>query len=636
MRHLFVYLIILFISQNIVSQNHYPVDSIEESLFENANAIVRNYNADFTIIDRGNASLRVYLAITILNKAGEEQGVLSEFYHKFKIINNVRGWIYDKSGYLLRELKRSDIQDVSPISDFILYEDNRLKYCKPVADFYPYTVVYEYDVQYKGLFYYPTWQAVPDFNVSAEKATFTISSPSDLDYKHKQQNIPDDPVIENTRKETIYSWNIKNVQALPEEPLSYDFSELVPSIYLAPAEFEIMGYAGYMKTWSDFGAWVSQLNQGKDELTNRNAIKKVNELKAEASDSVDLVRKIYEYMQSRTRYVNIKLGIGGYQPFEADLVHEVGYGDCKALSIYTKALLKEAGINSYYTLVKAGESKPDIMLDFPSPQFNHAFLCVPLQNDTVWLECTHQNIPFGYISDFTHNRHVLLITPDGGEIAKTPKYNVNSNVQVQVSNVVIDNNGSADLTVKSELTGLQYDLIREPVHQTPESQKKWIYDNLKIPSFEVTRFSFSETRGFIPSGELNLQIGIEGFASKSNKRIFIPVNPLNKLEYAPKEQERRRFDVVIHFPYTDYDTVTYQLPDENYTKEYCPDNQKIDNEFGFFEITFLCDEANGIIQFTRHLIINDGIFPAEKYNQLASFLSRVKDIDNSKMVFIRK
>ena len=262
MRHSFVFLIILFIFQNIVSQNHYPVDSIDDDLFINANAIVRDYNTDFTIVDHGNASLHVYMATTILNKAGEEQGVLSEFHHKFKKINNVRGWIYDKSGYLLRELKRSDIQDVSPISDFTLYEDNRLKYCKPVADFYPYTVVYEYDIQYKGLFYYPTWQAVPDFNVSVEKAAFTISSPTDLNFKYKQQRIPHKPVLKNNGKESIYLWNIQNIEALPEEPLSYDFSELVPAIYLAPAQFEIMGYAGNMKTWSDFGAWVSHSLDG--------------------------------------------------------------------------------------------------------------------------------------------------------------------------------------------------------------------------------------------------------------------------------------------------------------------------------------------------------------------------------------
>ena len=65
-------------------------------------------------------------------------------------------------------------------------------------------------------------------------------------------------------------------------------------------------------------------------------------------------------MQNNTRYISIQLGIGGWRPFEAAYVASKGYGDCKALSNYMYSLLKEAGILSYYTLVKAGAGEEDI------------------------------------------------------------------------------------------------------------------------------------------------------------------------------------------------------------------------------------------------------------------------------------
>ncbi|MDP4989490.1 MAG: DUF3857 domain-containing protein, partial [Polaribacter sp.] len=108
-------------------------------------------------------------------------------------------------------------------------------------------------------------------------------------------------------------------------------------------------------------------------------------------------------MQQKTRYISVQIGIGGWEPIAANLVDDVGYGDCKGLTNYTKALLDVADVTAYYTVVYA-DDRIDVDKDFSSLQGNHVILNIPNNGKDVWLECTSQTMPFGFLGDFTDDR----------------------------------------------------------------------------------------------------------------------------------------------------------------------------------------------------------------------------------------
>ena len=58
-------------------------------------------------------------------------------------------------------------------------------------------------------------------------------------------------------------------------------------------------------------------------------------------------------------YISIGLDEGGLVPLSAGKVHEVKYGDCKALSFYMKSLLDLFGIQANYVVVRAGKEMPE-------------------------------------------------------------------------------------------------------------------------------------------------------------------------------------------------------------------------------------------------------------------------------------
>ncbi len=159
--------------------------------------------------------------------------------------------------------------------------------------------------------------------------------------------------------------------------------------------FEFEGYAGSNADWVSLGNWIHQLQEGRLALPEE-AKADVKTIVDQYANPYEQAKAIYEYMQQRSRYVSIQLGIGGFQPFDAQTVHELGYGDCKALTNYTQALLHEAGLEAYYTLVKAGKKAYTFEPEFTANQFNHVILCTVIAEDTVWMECTSQQIPFGF------------------------------------------------------------------------------------------------------------------------------------------------------------------------------------------------------------------------------------------------
>jgi transglutaminase-like putative cysteine protease len=85
---------------------------------------------------------------------------------------------------------------------------------------------------------------------------------------------------------------------------------------------------GETKSWENLGKWFSNLNNQPNNLSDKTKVD-LAAIKSGSLNREDLIRKVYEYMQSKTRYVSIQMGIGGLKPFDASVVDKYGYGDCK-------------------------------------------------------------------------------------------------------------------------------------------------------------------------------------------------------------------------------------------------------------------------------------------------------------------
>lgn len=623
-----------WLTAGLAADKKYPISDIPEDLKTNVHAVVRNNQMMYTIQSKGKAHLRRIYAVTILDGNGSRNAKLVLGYDKLSKIPLLTAAVYDAEGNVTRRLKPSEVYDAAAQDGFSLYSDNRLKAVDLTQSSYPYTVEFTYEIDYRYLYSIPELIIANDKN-AVQHASYTLTYPVDIPPRYRVLNWNAVPTkLQNGSKEESLTWTFDNIKPIAFEPHGPHPEELLPRIIAAPSIFEYDGYSGDMSTWKEYGRWNAILNQGRDVLPEATRLK-VSEMTRNLVTTEEKAKVLYEYLQSKSRYVSIQLGIGGLQTFPASVVDEVGYGDCKALSNYMVAMLKEVGIRGYYTIIQAGDGESDIIQDFPSHQSNHVIVAVPDGKDTLWMECTSQTRAFGYMGRFTGDRTAFMITNEGGVLVRTPTYTAEQNKQFRTADVTIDAQGNAKAKIKTTYTGTQtenggLDGVQD---SKSDDQRKWVQSNTDIPNFNISSFSIATKKDKIPSTVVRLNLDLTRLASVSGKRLFVTPNLMNRSTYVPEKVQDRKTEVVRYNPYTDIDTVNIFLPEALYP-EFIPQPVKLTTRFGEYEANYAFEE--GKIVYIRKMRVIKGRFPKESYNELIEFFKSVNKYDNLKLVLLNK
>ena len=627
--------ILLTISNSLLAKKDvikYPVSSISDELKKNASVVTRLDKSLFTVESISKATIKNHQVLTILNKNGAYASKKTVSYDKLLSLKNFKIWIYDAEGKLVKKIKSSDIKDYSATSGGTLFDDNRVKYYEAQQNNYPYTIEYEYEREFDGILSYPEWFAINGYNRSVENAEFIVKIPENLKLRSKTYNFEgeyDESTVDGIK---TYKWKVNNIKAFKSEPFSPDFQHFVSRVVCAPVDFEMEGFKGSQDTWLNFGKWMKDLSKDRIKLPET-TIEEIGELVADCKTDREKIEVLYQYMQSKTRYVSIQLGIGGWQPFPAETVDKLGYGDCKALANYMKALLKVVGIYSNYTLVKAGSGKHHFDKDFVKNQFNHAILMVPLAQDSIWLECTSQQQACGFLGSFTNDRDVLIIKEDGGQLIHTPVYTAKENTQFRNAEVFIAEDGSTKAMIRTKYTGLQYENLRSIYYDGLEDQKKALYKSIKLSDFKIDKLLIEQDKKSIPESKLELELNIKNYLSKAGERLFLPLNILNKSTYIPKKLKERKTPIILDYPYIDSDTIIYTLPD-NLMVERQPKTVSLDTEFGKYDSQIVVKDNK--VTFIRNYQRHKGEFTPDKYEALRKFFKSVARADNAKLILKTK
>ncbi|MFI2744030.1 DUF3857 domain-containing transglutaminase family protein [Zhouia sp. PK063] len=619
--------------QAVAQEDLLQSQTIPQDLTKNADAVVRLNSMDIHLKDLDEMEYTVHKIITVLKESGDKDVDAYVGYDDSRKIKNIEANIYDALGNRIKRIKEKDFKDVSAVDGFSLYTDSRVKYLNYTPVTYPYTVDFTYEVHTKNTAYLPYFYFVEGYEVSSQKEEIKVTHDFPLEFLFEEKSF-DGYNIKKQKLENGFVYTAENIPAIKYEELSPAAENYLPLLKTAPVDFTYEGYKGHVTTWEEAGKWMyNNLLVGRDKLSEA-TITKAKELTQGVTDPIEKAKIIYKYVQDNTRYISVQVGIGGMQPIPADEVDNVKYGDCKGLSNYTHALLEAVGVPSYYTHVEAGDDK--ISFDEAYPSIfggNHIILAIPdAENNLHWVDCTSQTIPFGFIGDFTDDRNVLMMTPEGGKFVRTTSYLNQQNKEGIAGEVTLEDNGNIKANFSITSTGIQYDNRYGLEQLSKEKLDK--YDKRfwgSLSNLKIEKHEFINDKNNVVFKE-NLNLSATNYGSKSGDRIIFTPNAINSSSYVPTRYRSRFTPFEIERGYLDEDSLTIHLP-EGYKIESLPTAVKIASEFGEYQLQVKTLDEHTILC-KKHLLIKAGRYAKDKYDDYREFRKKIALAEGAKASII--
>ena len=607
--------------------NIYAALTIPDSLRKDADVLIREENIKLSIKDKNTAKYEVHQVITILNEQAKRFLSFVQFSDKFHVLDDAEIKTFDLLGNKKNTYSKKEMTSLNYGEGLV--PEGKVTYFNVSAPSYPITLEFNYSIKFKGIFSLPGYDMQSPWQ-SVQYSVFEVEVPSDLGVRYKLLNTTNQPEITHNGGKDVYKWELKNLKAYKLEKHSGSAFSYEPTVLIGPNKFQLDDYDGDMTSWKNFGAWIDYLyakTTGLPEdkkLFYRDMVKSVTTDKEKAAI-------LYNYMQNNMRYVSIQLGIGGLRPFPASFVDDKKYGDCKALSNYLKSALDAVGVKSNLVIIQGSTTPRNVQEDFPANYFNHAILCIPQQNDTIWLECTSTTLPFAQLGPFTENRKAMMVTEAGGVLVNTPISNYKTNTESVYTVIEVNEDGGAKVKTNYALFGDSRDEMLMRYHDLKDDEKRRFFiTNMewKNPdNFEISN-SKNKTNPYLVSATMDYE---KVYSFNAGSKLFFETRLYPIFDEEIPENEKRIRDYYFTCPYEVMDTTVYKFP-AGFTLETLPKNKLVQFSFAQYTCNYTWEAATHTLTSITLLQIKDRIIKVADYPKLLDFKKQVMADVNEKIV----
>lgn len=600
-----------------------------------------------TSIDAQGYVTEVYkYAVRILKREGRayaEGGV--GYIPESAKVKDFRAWLVRPSGDIKRYGKDETIDLAGADND--VYNEFRTKQINATADADAGMVfAYTYSREDKSVFSQADWafqNSIPVIN-----SRYTLVLPAGwraeaVTFNHSK--------VEPQVNGSTYTWELSNLEALPDEPLSPSLRNLAAR--LAVSYYPPAGQTAAVKTfgdWAAVAAWVTEL--GDPQVVVNDALaRKAYELTALAKTEFDKIRAIAQYVQN-VQYISIQTGLGrggGYRPHSSAEVFAKSYGDCKDKANLMRAMLKVVGITAFPVSIYSGDPEY-VKPEWPSPQqFNHCIIAVKVSDQTqagtivqdavlgrlMIFDPTDGETPLGDLPSYLQGSLALINSKESKDLIRMPVTPPETNQLERSATLALRLDGALTGSIHEQANGQTAARFRTEFRRLPRPEYNSMVERWVTAGAAAATVGKIEPSDDVVDGRFSLKVEFStntyGQLMQGRLLVFKPAVVSRRDALALTAPQRKLPVVLRSNSYSE--TARFKLP-AGFDVDELPEPVKLEAAFGTYATSYEVKE--GELIFKRTFLQRAMTIPAASYESVRSFFERIRAAEQAPVVLARK
>ena len=409
-------------------------------------------------------------------------------------------------------------------------------------------------------------------------------------------------------KSSSSEWSLNNIQSYNQLKYVYNPEDQSERIKLQADNYHTDGAKKTtLNAWQDL---IQDINSQYENYRNPSAIREITQKIPNGKDEVETLRNVIEYIDTNVKW-NRFYGIIPSRSNRTLLKEKAG--STADMNLLLNEILTAKGFETSLVLFSS-RHHGQILFSYPFVnQFNSVVTVVKLNNGTanVILDASKLNkeqIEYGPLDVF--NYHGVVIKKGEPSFVK-----LNQKLSYYESSIKYDflNNGNLVLYRKDKFNGYFYD---------ENAEEKNVLNRFVTESLEMRLDEESSDKLIFETDSY-----VKSYKSKTktpNVAFYTFINPLREFlkQYTFEDTNRQR-KIEFNYPYLFNIQVKSKIPagyevviDENYKTHH-----KIELNLEYYQEAKIKD---GQLIIAIQFLLPEGVYEAEKYNELKQFFEKVK------------